>query len=117
MSKDYQAIATEIFQAVGQLKKSAPETIDSFHQLVQQATKPGQLDAKTKELIALALGVAARCEGCLVAHTKKLIGLGVSRDEIIDMLGVCIAMGGGPSYMYAAETLKIFDALSNTARS
>jgi AhpD family alkylhydroperoxidase len=67
------------------------------------------LDKKTKELIALALGVAARCDGCLGFHTQALAKLGASRQEIIETLGMATYMGGGPSLMYAADALSAFE--------
>ena len=60
---------------------------------------------KTKELIALALGVAAHCDGCIGFHTEALIRLGASRQEVEETLGMAVYMGGGPSLMYAADAL------------
>ena len=80
-----------------------------FGDLAAAATKDGVLDKKTKELIALALGVAARCDGCLGFHTQALARLGANRQEIIETLGMATYMGGGPSLMYAADALSAFE--------
>jgi AhpD family alkylhydroperoxidase len=80
-----------------------------FGDLAAAATKDGVLDKKTKELIALALGVAARCDGCLGFHTQALARLGASRQEVIETLGMATYMGGGPSLMYAADALTAFE--------
>ena len=76
---------------------------------------PGVLDEKTKELIAMAIGVASRCDGCLGFHAKALVRLGATPDEFREMLGVAVYMGGGPSLMYAANALAAFEEFSAPA--
>ena len=57
----------------------------------------GALTGKTKELMALALGVAARCDPCTGYHVRALVKLGASRQELDETLGVVVYMGGGPA--------------------
>jgi AhpD family alkylhydroperoxidase len=73
------------------------------------ATAPGALDTKTKELIALAIGVATRCDGCIGFHMEALVKLGASRSEVEEALGMAVYMGGGPALMYAADALLAFE--------
>ena len=80
-----------------------------FSELANAATQEGVLDKKTKELIALALGVAARCDGCLGFHTQALVKLGTTKQEVIETLGMALYMGGGPSLMYAADAINAFE--------
>ena len=80
-----------------------------FSDLAAAATTDGVLDKKTKELIALALGVAARCDGCLGFHTQALVKLGATRQEVVETLGMATYMGGGPSLMYAADALSAYE--------
>lgn len=68
---------------------------------------------KTKELIALALAVGSRCDACIGFHTKALVKLGATEQEIAETLGMCIYMGGGPSMMYAAEAVASFNEFKN----
>lgn len=105
----YKELTTAISANVRQLKESVPDVMTSFNALGKAALAPGAIDAKTKELIALAIGVAARCDGCLGYHTQALARLGATREEVHDMLGVAVYMGGGPSLMYAANTVTAFD--------
>ena len=72
-------------------------------------TKDGALDKKTKELLALALGIAAHCDGCIGFHTQALAKLGANVEEVTETLGMATYMGGGPSLMYAAQALKAFE--------
>ena len=64
------------------------------------------LDRKTKELIALAIGVHLRCEGCIVSHARAVVKAGATLDEIADAVGVSILMGGGPSTVYGAKAIE-----------
>nr|WP_242615566.1 carboxymuconolactone decarboxylase family protein [Sphaerotilus mobilis] len=80
-----------------------------FSALAQAATKPAALDKKTKELIAMALSVGARCDPCIGFHAETLVKLGTTRAELEDMLGMCVYMGGGPSLMYAAKALQAYE--------
>lgn len=109
MSKEYKRITKDISSSLAQLRAEAPELMKGFGDLASAATKDGVLDKKTKELIALALGVAARCDGCLGFHTQALVKLNASKQEIIECIGMAIYMGGGPSLMYAADALRAFE--------
>ena len=109
MTKIYKEITGDISSSLAKLRKELPDVMTAFSGLAQSATKDGALDKKTKELIALALGIAAHCDGCIGFHVQTLIKLGVTRAEFIEMLGMAIYMGGGPSLMYAADALNAFD--------
>jgi AhpD family alkylhydroperoxidase len=109
MTKDYKQITRDISGSLAKLRAEAPELMKGFGDLASAATKDGVLDKKTKELIALALGVAARCDGCLGFHTQALAKLGASKQEVVEALGMAIYMGGGPSLMYAADAFSAFE--------
>jgi AhpD family alkylhydroperoxidase len=66
------------------------------------------LDTKTKELIALAIGVAVRCDDCIAFHAKAAVDQGATPDEIFETLGMAVYMGAGPSMMYAAHALDAY---------
>ena len=76
------------------------------------AKAPGALDLKTKELIAVGIAVADRCEPCILFHIDALMNTGATRTELTDALGMAIQMGGGPSLMYSAKALSIWDELA-----
>lgn len=112
MTEKYKDITTDLAPFMTKLRKEIPEVMNGFSTMVKAATKDGALDAKTKELIALALGIAARCDGCIGFHMQTLIKLGLNREELLETLSMSIYMGGGPSYIYAANALKAFEELS-----
>lgn len=108
MGKIYPEITKDLSQSLKTLRQEIPDTMQAFAALAQAATKDGALDKKTKELIALALGIAARCDGCIGYHTEALIKAGASRQEVLETLSMAVYMGGGPSLMYAADAIKAF---------
>jgi len=89
-----------------------PETAKGFTALHHASMKAGALDAKQKELIALALGVGSRCADCIGFHVRAAIKAGATRDEVAETIGVAVMMGGGPAYMYGAKALEAFDQLA-----
>ncbi len=105
----YRDLTQAVSSRLSQLRASTPQVMKAFNELGRAATAPGVLDAKTKELIALALSVAVRCDPCIGFHAKALVKLGATRQEIDETLGVTTYMGGGPSLMYAARAVAAFD--------
>ncbi len=112
MTKDYKSIISDIGAYSKDLHRLIPDTMAGFTAMAKGALATKVLDEKTKEMIALALGVAAHCDGCLGYHTKALVRLGATREEVAETLGMAVYMGGGPSLMYAADALRSFDQFS-----
>ena len=112
---NYRALAQSVSARLKGLRASTPEVMKAFNDLGRAATAGGALDAKTKELIALALSVAARCDPCIAFHAQALVRLGATRQELDEMLGVTTYMGGGPSLMYAASAVTAFDEFAQAA--
>jgi AhpD family alkylhydroperoxidase len=112
MSKSYPEITRSISANLKTLRADMPAVMQGFSALATAAKQHGVLDLKTKEFIALAIGVATRCDGCIGFHTETLVRLGASRQEIEDVLGMAVYMGGGPSLMYAADAIAAFEQFS-----
>lgn len=94
------------------LRTGMPAAAAGFAQLAKAATAQGALDTRTKELIAIAIGIATHCDGCIGFHVKAAIRHGATRAEIAETVAMCVYMGGGPSLMYGAKALAAFDQLS-----
>lgn len=92
-------------------RKEQSETAAGFSALHKAAMAPGALPCKEKELIALAIGVARQCVDCIGFHVKAAVAAGATRDEIAEAVGVCVMMGGGPSFMYGVKALEAYDQL------
>ena len=114
MHKDWTAGNQTLSQSIQDYRKAAPDLAKAFSTLAETASAAGALSPKTKELIALAIGISGRCDGCIGFHTAAAIRLGARREEILETIGVAIYMGGGPSYVYGAQALEAFDQLAGT---
>jgi AhpD family alkylhydroperoxidase len=112
MDHDWPSANRSLSKLIAGYRKEAPEVAAAFSGLARAAIQPGPLDSKTKELMALAVGIAARCDGCIGFHTEAAIKYGATRDEIVETIGVAVYMGGGPSYVYGAQVLEAFDQLA-----
>ena len=105
--------ATKVFSAnLRNLRGGAPDVMKAFSGLAQAALAPKALDTKTKELIALAIGVAVRCDDCIAFHVKACIEQGATKDEILETLAMAMYMGAGPSVMYASHALAAYDQMA-----
>lgn len=112
MNKDWLALTKDVSGVMKEMRGGAPDMMKAFSGLAQAALQPKALDLKTKELIALAIGVSTRCDDCIAFHTKAAAEQGATREEILEVLGMAVYMGAGPSMMYAAHA---FDAYSKFA--
>ena len=98
----------------GETAKRDPRYNEGVAAMGAAAKASGALDAKTKELIAIA--VAVRCDGCIAAHTKAAEKFGVDREEILETLSMAVYMGGGPSVVYASQALDSFDEFASYSK-
>ncbi len=105
----YPQITEAISRQVDVLKKDIPATMEGFGAMVAASGTDGALDCKTKELIAMGIAIALRCDGCIGFHARNLVKIGISRQEFEEMLGVVIYMGGGPSLMYSAQAMDAWE--------
>lgn len=109
---DHTGLMQQINNQLGPFRKSQSEAMQGFGQLAKAAMAEGAVSTKHKELIALAIGITQHCSGCIGFHVKALVRLGCTRQELEEMLAVCVYMGGGPALMYASEALAAYDALT-----
>ena len=105
---DWPQRAKELSMLLRNLRGGAPDVLKAFAGIAQAATASNTLDAKTKELIALGVAVAVRCDDCIAFHAKAAADQGATRDEVSETLGMSIYMGAGPSVMYASHALEAF---------
>jgi len=106
---DWPQTAKAYSAALRPLRSGAAEQMKAFAALSRAALEANALDVKTKELIALAIAVATRCEACIAFHAEAALRQGASREEVLETMGMAIYMGAGPSVMYAAQALEAFD--------
>jgi len=96
-------------------KAALPDAVKGFHALFQSVMKDGELGVREKELIALAIGMALRCDPCVYAHVQKARQHGATREQILEAAGVVVMMQGGPAYTYLPKVVAALDALEAQA--
>jgi len=109
MTADYPARRHELQGLMVRLGRELPAPVGGFAGLHKAATAKGALDTKAKELIALGIAVAIRCDSCIAFHVHDALAAGASRAEVLETLGVAVMMGGGPAAMYACDALNALD--------
>jgi AhpD family alkylhydroperoxidase len=107
---DWNDYRNRILAGVGEIGKLSPDTVKGYMTLGGAGAKTGHLDAKTRELIALAVAISLRCDGCISVHTAAARKLGASKEEIAEALGVGISVNAGAALVYSTRTLDAFDA-------
>lgn len=112
MSRDFAAISHDVITGVGLLQRGAPDTMKAFGALSTAATAFKAIDTKTKELMALAVGIAVHCDGCVAYHTNMAHQHGATREEVAETVALAVYMGGGPAAVYGADALRAYDQFS-----
>ncbi|MGM0701011.1 MAG: carboxymuconolactone decarboxylase family protein [Pseudomonadota bacterium] len=116
MHKDWSAITTELSALFQEVRDGIPDVARGFSSLANAANADGALSSKGKELMALAISIAVRCEGCIGFHAKAAAKHGATRQEVLETIGVSAYMGGGPSFTYGAQALEAFDQLGTQSK-
>ncbi|MCB8839889.1 carboxymuconolactone decarboxylase family protein [Aurantimonas sp. VKM B-3413] len=113
MTKDYNEIADRVVSGADLLAQAAPDAMKGFSALGRATYHDGALPAKVKELMALAIGIADRCDGCVGYHARAAFRRGATREEVAETIAVAVQMGGGPSMVYGGEALRAYDTFAN----
>jgi AhpD family alkylhydroperoxidase len=107
---DWNQYRQQVVAGVGTLAKLSPETVKGYGALGAAGAKTGRLDAKTRELIALAVAITLRCDGCITVHTEAARKLGASQEEIAEALGVAVSVNAGAAIVYSTRVLDAYQA-------
>lgn len=112
MVEDWSALIGGMNGAVRDLRKASPDVMKAFAEMARAAHGGEALDGRTRELIALGISVAVRCDPCIAYHAEGALKQGATRTEIAEALAMAVYMGAGPSVMYAAKALEAVDQLA-----
>ncbi len=96
----------KVYEGMGAVGKELPEVMAGFVAVHKACAKDGALPAVTRELIALAIAIAVRCAGCIDCHVNDSLKAGATPEQVKEVIGVAILMGGGPSVVYGNEALE-----------
>lgn len=109
MANDFPARYAQLQTGFKDLTEAEPAVMNGFSKMHRAATTDGALSAKTKELMALAISVAAQCEGCTAFHVHDAVRAGASAEEIGETIGVAVMMGGGPAAVGGVDALRAYE--------
>jgi AhpD family alkylhydroperoxidase len=110
MMLDWNQYREQLLKTIGDLGRLSPQTVRGYRELSDAGTKTARLDAKTRELIALAVGVTRQCDGCITTHVHAARKYGATAEEIAEALGVAIAVNAGAALVYSARVMDAFAA-------
>ena len=105
---DWNTYRNQLLAEVGVLGKLTPDSLRGYMSLSGAGAKTGHLDAKTRELIAVAVAISLRCDGCITIHTAQAKKQGATQEEIAEALGVAITVNAGAALVYSARALEAF---------
>lgn len=108
MMLDWNDYHKQLAATIAVIGRINPDTVRGYRDLSSAPAKLGKLDPKTRELIALAVGITRQCDGCIVTHTDAAIKNGATREEIVEALGVAIAVNAGAALVYSARAMDAY---------
>jgi AhpD family alkylhydroperoxidase len=111
------AVLRELSPLHRELRRAVPDVYRGFRELHHAAFAEGALDTRTKELIALAIGVVEGCDGCIASHAEAAVRAGASRQEAAEAIGVTFLMNGGPATIHGPRAYAAFCEFETTAAS
>jgi len=110
---DWDAYRKQLMAGIGDLKQLSPDTVNGYMTASGAGAKTDHLDAKTRELISLAVAVTTRCDGCIAVHSAQAVKQGATREEIAEALGVAVAMNAGAALVYSARAMDAVGKVDN----
>ena len=113
MSDNAQRFYDEWSVRMSHAKTSAPDVAKGFGSLYQTVMKAGAIGVREKELVAVGISMAVRCDACIYTHVEKAIKAGASRQQIVEAAGVAVMMQGGPTYTYLPKLIEALDAIES----
>jgi AhpD family alkylhydroperoxidase len=108
MMLDWNDYRKQLDAGVREVGELSPDTIRGYMALSAAGQKKDLLGAKIRELIALAVAVTLRCDGCITVHTAAAIKHGATKEEIAEALGVAISVNAGAALVYSTRVMDAF---------
>jgi AhpD family alkylhydroperoxidase len=108
MMLDWNEYQKELSNTISKIMETSPDIVGGYSQISGAGAKTAKLDAKTRELIAIAVAVTTRCDGCITFHTDAAIKAGASKEEIVEALGVAVALNAGAALVFSARVMDAY---------
>jgi AhpD family alkylhydroperoxidase len=107
---DWNQYRKQLATTIAEIAKSSPDLVKGYRTIVGAHATDGALDPKTRELVALAVAVTLRCDGCITTHVDLARKRGATEAEITDALGVAVMVNAGATLVYSARTIDAYHA-------
>lgn len=115
MLNDWKNLLTNTRKSASMLINATPEFMSAYQKLNDAQGANGILDAKTRELIALAVAVTTRCDGCIASHASAARKAGVTEAELGEALSTAIALNAGAAYVHSVRVMDAFEQFKGHA--
>ena len=112
---DWTTYRDQVEGAVGRLGHLTPDAVRGYSMINGAGRKLGRFDEKTRELIALAVAVSLRCDGCITVHAEAARKNGATEEELAEALSVAVSVNAGAALIYSTRTLEAFHAAEEAA--
>ncbi len=109
-AEDVEEFYKNFKKSMGQMQQEMPDAVEAFQGIFKNTMGEGELSVKEKECVALGIAIAIQCVPCIRLHVKKALKAGVTREQIMEVCGVAMMMGGGPAYTHVQEVLEALEA-------
>lgn len=110
MMLDWNAYQQQVTAGIAEIAKLSPDTVRGYAALAHAGAKTGKLDGKTRELVSLAVAVTRQCDGCITVHTDAAVKQGATREEIMEVLAVAVAVNAGATLIYSTRVMDAYSA-------
>lgn len=105
MMLDWNTYLQELGARIAEIGRTSPDIVRGYRTMSDAGQKTAKLDPKTRELIALAVAVTLRCDGCITTHATAALKNQATQEEIVEALGVAISVNAGAALVYSARVL------------
>jgi alkylhydroperoxidase/carboxymuconolactone decarboxylase family protein len=95
----------------GAISEWQPELAKKFFDWYGAVFEEGELTAREKSLIALAVAHAIQCPYCIDAYTSDGVKRGITEGQMMEALHVAAAIRGGASLVHGVQMMSKADEL------
>jgi AhpD family alkylhydroperoxidase len=114
---DWNEYHAQVQQRIAEIGRTSPDILRGYRAVSNAGNNADLLSPKVRELISLAVAVTARCDGCIVVHTEAALKHGATKEEIVEALGVAVAVNAGAALIFSGRVLDAFEAKSESKDS
>lgn len=112
MMLDWNEYHAQIQKRTAEIGRTSPDIVRGYRMISDAGKNANLLGPKIRELISLAVAVTVECDGCIVVHTDAALKAGATEQEIVEALGVAVAVKAGSALIFSTRVLDAVKAKS-----